>query len=78
MGQVLDGYGILQATTDLEFSRSNGEASKLVRGGGIRLSGRKIADPLYKIGPGDFDGQGLALLERGKNTKGIIKLIRGP
>ncbi|SRR5258705_9781810 len=74
--QVLNGFGILQANTALQFSRSNTEASKLVQSGAIKLAGQKITDPLYKIRFDDFDDRDQALLERGKTQKGVIKLIR--
>ncbi|MDR3488511.1 MAG: tyrosine--tRNA ligase [Bradyrhizobium sp.] len=73
--QVLNGFGILQANTALGFSRSNGEASKLVKSGAIKLAGQRVTDPLYKIRFADFDDYGRSLLERGKVTKGVIKLI---
>jgi tyrosyl-tRNA synthetase len=72
--QIEAGFGILQANTALQFSRSNGEARKLVESGAISLAGQKIRDSLYKISFSDFDNQGRTLLERGKIKKGIIKL----
>jgi tyrosyl-tRNA synthetase len=74
-GRILQGFGILEANTALAFSRSNGEARKLVESGAIRLSGHKIMDPFYKISLSDFNSEGQALLERGKLKKGVIKLI---
>jgi len=73
--QIRNGFGILQANTALGFSRSNGEAGKLVQSGAIKLSGHKILETKYMITFSDFDQSGQALLERGKQKKGAIKLI---
>ena len=52
-------------------TKTNGEARRLVQGGGVRINGEKISDPYYKIS--SEDGQ---VLQVGKKFYRELKFSK--
>lgn len=45
--QDMNGKGILDVLTELNFASSKGEAKRLIQGGGVKVDGEKITDMTY-------------------------------
>ena len=71
--QIEAGFGVLTANTQLNFSSSNTHARQLVKDGAVRLGGKPINDPNYKIRLEDFK-DGRVLLETGLKKKAMLTL----
>ena len=41
--------GVCAFLTSLEMTKSNGEARRLIQGGGVQIKGEKLSDPQLKI-----------------------------
>jgi tyrosyl-tRNA synthetase len=54
--EIEQGLGVVELLRRSGLAASNGEARRLIRGGGARLNGRRIADEAETVGPGDFEG----------------------
>jgi hypothetical protein len=50
-----EGFTIIDALTEIEFTASRGEAKRLVAGGGARLDGVVISDEAHRIEPDSGD-----------------------
>jgi len=54
---------------------SNGEARRLIKGGGARLNDAAIDDENRKIGSGDINADGVIKLSSGKKRHAVIRVI---
>lgn len=70
--ELADGMGILSLMVKAGLATSNGEARRLVQGGGVTASGEKVTDPNLKLFEKDFD-DGSLLLKKGK--KSFVKIV---
>ncbi|MCX7015931.1 MAG: tyrosine--tRNA ligase [Candidatus Sumerlaeota bacterium] len=48
---------ICEALVQAELSRSNGEARRLIRQGGLKIDGQRVDDEMLELGRGSFDVQ---------------------
>jgi tyrosyl-tRNA synthetase len=64
-----EGFTIIDALTEIEFTASRGEAKRLVAGGGARLDGVVISDEAHRIEPDSGDLR----LSAGKKKHGILR-----
>lgn len=64
--------GILSLLVKCGLAASNGEARKLVQGGGISLDGKKIADPKIMLTVSDFADS--RVIKKGKKTYHKVQL----
>ncbi len=67
-----DQIGILSLLVKCGLAASNGEARKLVQGGGISLDGKKIADPKIMLTVSDFADS--RVIKKGKKTYHKVQL----
>lgn len=67
-----DQIGILSLLVKCGLAASNGEARKLVQGGGISLDGKKIADPKIMLTVSDFANS--CVIKKGKKTYHKVQL----
>lgn len=72
--QIASGFSLLDAFRELGLAESNGEARRLIRGGGARLNDIAISDENQKIKLDDFQDN-LAKLSAGKKRHGVVKLV---
>lgn len=69
---LADGLGLLDLLTRIEFSHSNGEARRLIQGGGVRLNGQVIEDERRRILEGDLAAGDQLTLAIGKRRKAQV------
>ena len=66
-----DGIGMVAALVKVGFAKSNGEARRLIRGGGARLNDVAISDEEHQLGSADFiDGR--AKISAGKKRHALL------
>ena len=69
-GEV-ESLGMIAALVKVGFAKSNGEARRLIRGGGARLNDTAVTDEDFKLGAGDFiDGR--AKISAGKKRHALL------
>ena len=66
-----DGLTMIAALNAVEFAKSNGEARRLIRGGGARLNDVSITDEDHIITPADFT-DGKAKISAGKKRHALL------
>lgn len=71
--EVAAGLSVIDLLRRAEVAASNGEARRLIQGGGVKLGEDKVADDTRKLTDADFV-DGVALLKAGK--KKIFRVIR--
>ncbi|HWT98848.1 MAG TPA: hypothetical protein VN229_14575, partial [Terriglobales bacterium] len=54
---------------------SNGEARRLIKGGGARLNDAAIDDDNRKIGTADVNAEGVIKLSFGKKKHAVVKIV---
>jgi tyrosyl-tRNA synthetase len=67
------GIPIVELLKQADMAASNGEARRLIDGGGARLNDEKITDWQMLVTPAHFKGQGEAKLSAGKKKHAILK-----
>ena len=68
-----DGFGMVAALVKVGFAKSNGEARRLIRGGGARLNDVAISDDEHQLAASDFiDGR--AKISAGKKRHALLVL----
>ena len=69
-GEV-ESLGMIAALVKVGFAKSNGEARRLIRGGGARLNDTAVNDEDFQLGAGDFiDGR--AKISAGKKRHALL------
>ena len=68
-----DGMGMVTALVKVGFAKSNGEARRLIRGGGARLNDVAISDEEHLLTGGDFT-DGRAKISAGKKRHALLVL----
>jgi tyrosyl-tRNA synthetase len=69
-GEV-ESLGMIAALVKVGFAKSNGEARRLIRGGGARLNDTAVTDEDFQLGAGDFiDGH--AKISAGKKRHALL------
>lgn len=63
--ELADGIGLIALVVKAGFAKSNGEARRLIQGGGVRLHDEKIADPTRTVTADDVT-DGYLLVRAGK------------
>ncbi|MDO4594387.1 MAG: tyrosine--tRNA ligase [Tissierellia bacterium] len=66
--------GILNLLTELGLTKSNGEARRLIKQGGISIDDKKITDPFLEISKDLFEDNKI-IIKKGKKTFHKINLI---
>jgi tyrosyl-tRNA synthetase len=56
------------------LAKSNGEARRLIKGGGARVNDVAVSDEMQTVGPDDLDGDGCIKLSAGKKRHALVKL----
>ena len=71
--ELESGIGVLSLFVKAGLCSSNGEARRLVQGGGASLNGEKISDANAKISKENLDGDGEIVLKAGK--KKFVRVV---
>jgi tyrosyl-tRNA synthetase len=72
-GEEADGMGMIAALVKVGFAKSNGEARRLIRGGGARLNDVAISDEEHLLNLADFS-DGRAKISAGKKRHALLVL----
>ena len=72
-----DGWPIVELLASSRVTPSKGEATRLIRSGGIYVNGRRITDEKLRLRPADaVEGQ-LFVVRKGKRDNFLIRIVRG-
>ncbi len=71
--ELADGIAAFALFARAGLANSNGEARRLIRGGGARLNDQKIADENANVSASDADGDGVIKLSAGKKRHVLIR-----
>ncbi|MCK5845001.1 MAG: tyrosine--tRNA ligase, partial [Victivallales bacterium] len=69
---LAEGYWIVQLVNDAGLAGSNGEARRLIKGGGVYLNDQRVSDMNVQVTAADFT-EGAAMLRAGK--KNVRRLV---
>ncbi|GGB52153.1 tyrosine--tRNA ligase [Roseibium aquae] len=70
--RLADGLGLLELLVGIGFADSNGEARRLVEGGGVRLNGFVVDDARRRISSGDLQANDRLTVAVGKRKKALV------
>ncbi|MEP3048593.1 MAG: tyrosine--tRNA ligase [Roseibium sp.] len=70
--KLAEGLGLLELVVAVGFASSNGDARRLVEGGGVRLNNRVVEDPRRRISSGDLAANDRLSLSVGKRRKALV------
>ena len=72
-----DGWPVVELLASSRVTPSKGEATRLIRGGGIYVNGHRITDEKLRLRPDDaVEGQ-LFVVRKGKRDNFLIRILRG-
>ncbi len=69
------GIGVLQLLNDAGLAASNGEARRLIRGGGARLNDAAISDETLKVTLDALNAEGLIKLSAGRKRHALVRPV---
>ena len=69
-----DGVPVFELLRRAGLAKSNGEARRLIKGGGARINDVAIDDELRSVGLDDLDAEGCIKLSAGKKRHALVKL----
>ncbi|MHA7774209.1 tyrosine--tRNA ligase [Roseibium sp. M-1] len=69
---LADGLGLLELVVAVGFAASNGEARRLVEGGGVRLNNSIVDDPRRRIATGDLQADDRLSVAVGRRRKALV------
>jgi tyrosyl-tRNA synthetase len=73
-----DGWRLVSLLTDVGLTASNGEATRLIRSGGIYVNERRVTDEKERLSPSDaIEGQ-LFVVRKGKKDNFLIRIDPAP
>ncbi len=72
--ELAAGLPAVEALRRSGLAASNGEARRLIRGGGARVNDRPIGDENAVLGEADIDGDGLIKLSAGRKRHALLKV----
>ena len=72
-GELADGVALFELLQRAGLCRSNGEARRLIKGGGARLNDRPVKDEMAKVGRSDVGAEGVIKLSAGKKRHALVR-----
>ena len=69
-----DGLPAFELIRRAGLAKSNGEARRLIKGGGARINDVVLKDEMQTVGPDDFGPEGSIKLSAGKKRHALVKL----
>ena len=71
-----EGWGVVDLLASSGVTSSKGEATRLVRSGGIYVNGRRIVDEKHRLLSSEaVDGQ-LFVIRKGKRDNYLVRIVR--
>jgi len=71
--ELAAGLAVVEALRRSGLAASNGEARRLIRGGGAKVNDRAVEDENAVLGEADLDGDGVVKLSAGRKRHALIK-----
>ena len=75
MAKVKDGVPAFELLRTAELAASNGEARRLIKGGGARVNDVVIPNETYNVTDADINEQGMIKVSAGKKRHALIKAV---
>jgi len=72
---LADGIPAFQLFRDAGLASSNGEARRLIKGGGGRLNDAVVTSEIQLITAADLDGDGVLKLSAGKKRHALVRAV---
>ena len=72
--ELRSGVPVFELLRRAGLAKSNGEARRLIKGGGARVNDVAVSDEMQTVGPDDLDGDGCIKLSAGKKRHALVKL----
>ncbi|PLX39250.1 MAG: tyrosine--tRNA ligase [Hyphomicrobiales bacterium] len=72
---LAEGLGVLAAFVHADLVKSNGEARRQVRGGGLRVNDTAVSDERASIGLDDVNADGVIKLSLGKKRHVLLRVV---
>jgi tyrosyl-tRNA synthetase len=69
------GVGLLEVLVEVGAAASNGEARRLVQGGGVRISGDRVDDPTRRVTADDLASPTTVVLQVGKKRRYLARFV---
>jgi len=73
--RLANGVPAYELLREAGLATSNGEARRLIKGGGGRINDRPIADDSYLVGTADLDANGVVKLSAGKKRHALVRAV---
>ena len=70
------GWRLVGLLTETGVTSSNGEATRLIKNGGIYVNDERITDEKHSIAPGDALAGGIVVLRKGKKDNFLVRIVR--
>jgi len=70
-----EGLGLLTLLVDAGFAKSNGEARRHIKGGGIKINDRQVTDEMLKVTADHLDNEGVIKLSMGKKRHLLLRPV---
>ena len=74
-GDLEAGFGVLSAFALSKLASSNGEARRLIKGGGAKVNDKPVSDERATLGPDDLNEDGVIKLSAGKKRHVLLKPV---
>jgi len=71
--ELAAGLPVVEALRRSGLAASNGEARRLIRGGGARVNDQPVSDENASLGEADLDGDGVIKLSAGRKRHALVK-----
>ena len=71
-----EGWPLVELLSSTAVTASKGEATRLIRGGGLYVNDRRITDEKARITPGDAVGGQVFVVRKGKKDNFIVRIRR--
>jgi tyrosyl-tRNA synthetase len=72
-----EGMPLVELLVTVKLAPSRGEATRLVKSGGVYVNNVRAADPRARITPADAIGRQVIVLRRGRKDQHVVKLRQG-
>lgn len=73
-----EGWALVELLASAAVTASKGEATRLIRGGGLYVNDRRITDEKARVKPGDAIGGQVFVVRKGKKDNFIIRIRQEP
>jgi len=73
--RLAEGVAVFELLREAGLAATNGEARRLIKGGGARVNDQKVADPYAKLDAGDITDDGVIKLSAGKKRHALVQVV---